>query len=81
MPFPDPYGPELSAAINQYVIPMTAGTPRRAWLLHSNFARMDQADRHRFLTPLARSTREVPPVMGITMLLEGEWRSRWPLPG
>lgn len=55
---------------------MTGGTPRWAWLLHGNFARMDQADRHRFLTPLARSAHQMPPVMGITMLLEGEWRSR-----
>jgi hypothetical protein len=75
MPFPDPYGPELSAAFNRYVIPMTGGTPRWAWLLHGNFARMDRADRHRFLAPLAGSAREVSD-HELTTLLDGEWRSR-----
>jgi hypothetical protein len=41
---------------------------------------MDQADRHRFLTPLARSAREVRD-HELTTLLDGEWRSRPPLPG
>ena len=35
----------------------------------------DRADRHRFLTPLARSAREVSD-HEFTTLLDGEWRSR-----
>lgn len=54
---------------------MTGGTPRWVWLLHGNFPTMDPADRHRFLTSLARSAREVSD-HELTTLLDGEWRSR-----
>jgi hypothetical protein len=54
---------------------MTGGTPRCAWLLHGNFATMDQAAATASSPPLARSAREVSD-HELTTLLDGEWRSR-----
>lgn len=66
---------ELTAAIRQYVTPVTGDIGRYLNLLHGNFVTMDETERAPFLQQLAGSARQVSD-RELATLLSGEWRSR-----